>query len=254
MSCYRFRDWMSDAATDGLSVRQRAEFDSHVGGCSACREEFARVRALVKAIDRGVMTQAAAEPSPEFLAGMRRKIAAEASPSLGNWTRWAPAAACATAIVLATAVWILWPQVERQGQVIRNVPGSNSPTVTSQTAPNRGSVVAVAPAPEHRSDFVSMRRVAAHNPRRFEREPEVLVPPGEAESVMELAALLRNGKLDGAKLMAELQQANEPIEIKPLVIPLLDSTVQAQVKDSAPDGQATKREFVSGESAQGLLP
>ncbi|HEV2490442.1 MAG TPA: hypothetical protein VGT03_11580 [Candidatus Acidoferrales bacterium] len=72
--------------------------------------------------------------------------------------------------------------------------------------------------------------------------------------MMELAALLRNGKLDGAKLMAELQQANEPIEIKPLVIPLLDSTVQAQVKDSAPDGQATKREFVSGESAQGLLP
>lgn len=257
MNCKRYKAWMADAATDGLLSRRRAEFEAHVGVCSACREEFARVGALVEAIDRGVAAQASIEPSPDFVARVRQRIAAEAAPTKMIWARWQPAAACAAVIFVAAAIWIIWPRAVMLHEVVSTKPPAASLAAANHAAPNTSGAGRGAIRPNPSPAAAAMRRVAVRSPRRIERQletPRVIVPPGQEKALLQFAAALQSGKLDGAKLIAAQQEADQPIEIKPLVIPLLDSTAQEQDKIGAPDGQGSKRDFVRGESTQGLLP
>lgn len=254
MNCERCRVRMLDAAAGDLPARQTDAFVAHIRDCVACGVEFERLRRLTEAIHRGVAAQVAAEPSPEYFADVRRKIAADTAPANARWWRWAPAAACAAALVLATTVWMMWPKSAKPDQVAKTAPASNSRTVASHAALNRASVGAVAAAPSHLSSAASIRRVVVRSQPRIEREPEVLVPPGEAEAVMELAAALRSGKVDGTKLMADLQKVEQPIEIKPLFIAPLASPAQADDAASKPDGNGVPKNYVSGEPTQGIVP
>jgi hypothetical protein len=239
---------MSNAAAGDLPVSQRGDFDAHIRSCAACGAEFNRVTKLTEAIDRGVAARVAAEPSPEFFARVRRKIAADTVPANANWVWWAPAAAC-VAIVLATAVWMMWPKSAKPSRIAKTAPTNNSQMVANHVASNRGSVGESKTALSHLSRTASIRRVAAHNQRRIEREPEVLVPPGQAEAVMELAAALQNGKIDGVKLMADLKNAEQPIEIKPLMIPPLETPGQNDGAASKPSGNNEQENLVGDEKA-----
>jgi len=51
--------------------------------------------------------------------------------------------------------------------------------------------------------------------------PEVIVQPGQMEAVMRFAQALNNGQIDGAKLLADLKAADQPLKIEPLKTPEL---------------------------------
>ena len=257
MNCKKYKMWMSDAATDGLSVRQRNEFEAHVRDCSHCREELARAHTLLEAIDRGVMAQASVEPSVEFLPRLRQRLATERAPGTAVWPWRVPAAACAAVMVISLAIWMTWPGSVKPGQVASTNPATKSFAAANHATPNPKSVGA---EPLHASRapvIAAVRRAVAHDRHRIERRSEVapvIIPPGEGKAVLQFAAALQSGKIDGAKLLSEQRETDQPIEIKPIVIPLLDNTAQTQDKRSAPDGQGTRRDFAGGELAQGLLP
>lgn len=88
------------------------------------------------------------------------------------------------------------------------------------------------------------------NARRIERQraapeiPEVIVEPGQMAAVMQFAQALKNGQIDGAKLLADLKAADQPLKIKPLVIAPLETPKPAngEPDDGTP---GTVRKLVS---------
>lgn len=257
MNCQKCMRSMSDAATEGLSEQVRAEFEAHVQKCSSCREEFERVNALVGAIDRGVVERAAIEPSAELATRVRRRIASEAAPSKWNWASWVPAVVCAATVVIAAAIFFPWPRGAKPSQVAKTTLATDSAAPAShevqQRASGNGEAISASARPP--GGFVARAQADKQHRMKHElTEPQVIVPAGEAETVFQLVAALQSGKLDGAKLVADLKSASQPIEIKPLVIEPLETTAQADDKGSGPGSDGKQKDFVSGEPTRGLVP
>jgi hypothetical protein len=254
MNCERCWSLMGEGATGGLSSRRLAEFELHIRACSACHQEFERVRTLVAAVDRRVTAQVAAEPSSELLVRIRRRISAESAPAQPNWQMWAPVTAGVALAVIAAGLWMMRPKIVEPRRVATKMPALNQSVTVNHPASNPARVLGNATVPEANPDFASVRRVAAHKQHRISRQPEVLVPPGQSEALLQFVAALESGKLDGAKLLAEQHEANQPIVIKPLVIPPLETTARADSVNSGPAAGGTEKNFVSENSTQGLKP
>lgn len=228
MNCERYRSWMTDAAADELPENCRRELENHARECAACRQEFQRVRTLFAAIDLGVTAQSAAEPSPRFMEQVRQRVRDEA-PVASWWkARWVPALACASALIVAASVWTLWPRTGAQHELTAS---SAPPSPVQAVRP--AAVVTPKPkiTPERHGSVVALARPARRlNARRIARRPaapeipevpEVIVEPGQMEAVMRFAQALNSGQIDGAKLLADLKAADQPLKIKPLETPEL---------------------------------
>ena len=255
MNCKKYNMWMSDAATDVLSARQRSEFETHIRDCSRCREELARAHALLETIDRGVMAQVSVEPYPEFMARLRQRLSTEGAPRTAIWNRRVPVAACAAVVIIAAAMWMMWPGRVKRAPVASTDPATKSFVAANHSTPNANSVGAEPLRANRAPVTAAVRRVVAHDRRRFEREPDVaqvIIPPGEGEAVLQFAAALQSGKIDGAKLLAAQKEAEKPIVIKPLVIPPLGNTAQEDKASSGPGSSGTEDELVSGVPTQGF--
>jgi hypothetical protein len=229
MNCERYRDWMTDAAADELPETRAAELQVHVRECAACRQELQRVRTLLAAIDLGITAQSAVEPSPRLMEQVRQRIRDEA-PVAPWWNaRWVPAVACAAVLIVAASVWILWPRTGGQRELTASS-ASHSPV---QAVRPRAVETTAKPkiTPERRGSMVAFARPARKfTARRIERRPrasevpevpEVIVQPGQMEAVMRFAQALNSGQIDGAKLLADLKAADQPLKIKPLETPEL---------------------------------
>jgi hypothetical protein len=227
MNCDRYRDWMTDAAADELPESRRTELETHARGCAACRQEFQRVRTLMDAIDLAVTAQSAADPSPRLMEQVRQRIREEASVTPWWNARWVPAAACAAALILAVSLWTLWP---RTG-IPHGLTASSAPPLPVQPVRPAAVRTTAKPkiTPERRGPMVALARpVRKTNARRIERQsamhevpevPEVIVEPGQMEAVMQFAQELNSGQIDGAKLLADLKAADQPLKIEPLETP-----------------------------------
>lgn len=226
MSCERYRSWMTDAAADGLPKSRRTELENHARECTACRQEFQRVRTLMEAINLGATAQAAAEPSPRFLEQVRQRIRDEAS--LAPWwnARWVPALACGAVLFVAASLWTLWPRTGARHELTAS---SAHPSPVQAVRPAAVETTAKPKImPERHGLMVALARPARKlNARRIDRQPpmpevpEVIVEPGQMEAVMRFAQALNSGQIDGAKLLADLKAADQPLEIKPLETPEL---------------------------------
>lgn len=226
MNCERYRSWMTDAAADELPENRRTELENHARECAACRQELQRVRALLAAINLGVTAQAAAEPSPRLMEQLRQRIRDEAS--VVSWwnARWVPALACAAVLIVAASVWTLWPRTGARHEMTAS---SVAPSPVQAVRPTAVKTTAKPKiTPERRGSMVALARPAPRlNARRIKRHPsapeipEVIVQPGQMEAVMRFAQALNSGQIDGAKLLADLKAADQPLEIKPLETPEL---------------------------------
>ncbi|HKW89138.1 MAG TPA: zf-HC2 domain-containing protein [Candidatus Acidoferrales bacterium] len=254
MNCVKCKAWMSEAATDGLSERRRAEFDAHVQSCAGCRAEFERTKALVLAIDGSVVGSVAGEPSPDFIARVRRWIATQTMSGKTTWPWAVPAIACAAAIILAVSFGQFWPRGNQPRSVQTPASGDSSLAAATHTEPSPPITLEHAGIRGGKAHDGAIREVAARKSQRVEREPEVLVPPGQGEALLQFAAAIRSGKIDGVKLMADLKAAGQPIEIKPLVIAPLELSTEDENKDSGPGSIRTQKDFVSGMPIQSLEP
>jgi len=228
MNCERYRGWMASAAAGGLPASRRSELENHARECAACRQEFQRVRKLLAAIDLGVTAQAAAEPSPRLMEQVRRRIRDEALVTSWWNARWVPAAAGAAVLIVAASLWTLWPRTATRHELTANSAApspvqpvrptavlTEKPKITQQ---RRGSLVALA-RPTRK---LTARRIERQRAALKAREvPEVIVEPGQMEAVIQFAQMLNSGQIDGAKLLADLKAADQPLKIKPLKTPEL---------------------------------
>lgn len=173
-------------------------------------------------LDREIESLLATEPSTEFLARVRARVAEEPTPNRwrASWT-FAAATAVAAAIVALT----VWPSSEP-------APSSSAPVGVPRIAK---SVETITPPPSSaaptrlRTHRTTTRAVvvAASSDRAIEIDlPEVVVADNEKIAFATLVAGIRQSRFDAAvpaapdldrPLEIKELQAVEPIEIEPIV-------------------------------------
>ena len=224
MDCLHYKDQLTDAAlaslAHGEAARWRAgdaeELNAHLASCVACAAELARVRLLLSAIDRGVEASVRAEPSPEMMARVRRRIAEEPAPHAGIGM-WIPVAAT-LAVTVAAFLWLgIRPGPRRIAPASSHeVAVKSTPAQPPRRAEAGAASANVAPP------------VAAHPGVSRALKPagrlDVLVPPGQMAAALQLQAALRNGRVDPSSVVADAdkEELGEPLDIARLKIPPLE--------------------------------
>jgi hypothetical protein len=139
-------------------------------------------------IDEEIRAALDVDPSPEFLARVRTRIAAEHAPPAWRWS-WGVAAACALTAALVVATIVSRSHGARPG-----VKAALVPTVIAETA----SPPIVVPSPD-----IGPRPTRAVPPptkagiaRIARSEPEILIDPGEMRTLRVLIDGVRAGRID----------------------------------------------------------
>ena len=256
MSCKAIRERILDLALDedmgDTAVR------AHLDSCAGCRNELASRRALLAAIDRVLVEELRAEPSPVLAARVRQAIQNEEPrrPALWQgvtWKGWVPAAATvALALLVGLAVRArLTPSVEpapiesaHYAESKGTAPGqSSSETHTPGTgavgevdeAPIREVGAGLGSPPPAESGRLDRPRAAdaSRTASRTRTFPDVIVPAGEMPAVLRLSAasavhpLLVGAPEEGE---AAANQPLEPLSIEKLEIaPLLLKPLEVDV-------------------------
>ncbi len=242
MACERFRDALADVAAGGPAA---AAFEAHLAACEACRAELAVLRQALAVADEELARLLAAEPSPSLAAGIRRAVA-EPEPSPGWRFGWLWPTVAAAATLLAGLVVLMGrgtpqmpgprvavdaarreargstPVAQPSGEAVipRDLDRSGSPATAGPAHPSHGDAVAHArgDVPSARSRPVGRRAIPA--------EPDVLVPPGEAEALLLFVSQLQGRPVEpGSLLVADLSAPlPEPraLEITPIEFVPLD--------------------------------
>ncbi len=216
MACEPYNDWLMDAALGALPSWNEAELQRHLAVCSVCRSALEQERLLLGAIDCGVAACVAAEPAPEMVARVRMRLAEETA-LVGNAFRlWLPIAAAALALVVLLGLWFR-PRVPSAPRV-----AGKTASATPWRAVPSGPHNEAPPARE-----LSLHHTVVPPRKAAPQEPEVLVPPGQWQAVLELADAVNHGRLDGPALAAELENFGKPIALEamspaPLEIARLD--------------------------------
>lgn len=131
-------------------------------------------------LDREIEDLLAVDPSPEFVAKVRQRVAVEPAPRLW-WFSWRLATAGAGLAALATAA-LLWPDS-------RPAPPATVPPVARHAGPVAVASepdAAPAPAPSHPRTLARSNRLAS---------PVVLIQQKDAEAMNLLIARVREGAM-----------------------------------------------------------
>ena len=156
------------------------------------------------------------DPSPEFLARVRTRIATEPAPSPWRWSRTiAASGAMAAALVVAVIV-------SRPAQPIERRPGPVGPATTAATGPTEPSVWAgpkgpalqETPVPAAGSAKAFALRVASGFSQTVTGEAEVLLDPSETRALRALIAGVYDGGVDLAALQRDPSRA--PMDLDPI--------------------------------------
>jgi len=202
------------------------------------------------ALDREIQTALAVDPSPEFLARVRTRIANERAPS-GSWLSWKLAAAAAIAAVIAIAVFLSRPH-EKVPSSPAGVAQGGSPAEPARqnreaaavrrndaTAeePGRQPIPTRAPRSSALPPAVVAQafRAAAAAGRPTANEPLILIDPRESMALRRLITGTRDGSLDlSAALQATTPAAMELPEISDVVIAPI--TIEPLAPDAGAEG------------------
>jgi hypothetical protein len=221
--CEKYTDWITDAATGALAPGLEPELLAHAAECDACREAYNHAREIAAFVDRGVGSLVSGEPSAHFNTRLRARIAEERIAARPNWAAWAPIAAGIFALVALLLILVFRTQ------------RTNAPSVANNSHPASVSLQPSNPpspgvAKNHPTPLTSRPLTVAKHPKS-PSQPEIIVPPGQLAAIVQFAAAVRSGHIDGDKLLAAEEQTNAPLEIKPLeIVPLVPPQA-----DVAPD-------------------
>lgn len=228
MSCEKYKSRLLDFALGA----EEADLRAHLDACPSCRAELAAQRALLEKIDRGVAAMVSGEPSGDFAAHVRRRIAENAHAPRPWFADWMPVTAAALALVVLVGVLSIGgpPRPPQSAQVTPPVQESRPPRLP-QMAKQAPPIAPAANSSEQRAIRTPRPPQSAAN-----REPEVLVPRGEMVAVTRLLNANWSGKADGATLMAAAVPTAEllkpltklELNISPLQIELLEEEAKSR--------------------------
>ena len=169
------------------------------------------------ALEREIEHALAVDPSPEFLARLRTRIANEPRPVSWHGWRLVGVGALAGTLVLAFVI----NSFKRDTETL--LPSSSVAT-TPISVPAQVAQTTLPPAPAVPAPPSTGERARAQV-RRPVAEPEILIPPGEAAALRLLVMNIREGRIDASKwddaaAAALLEPITEivirPISIEPL--------------------------------------
>lgn len=170
-------------------------------------------RALQRELERAL----AVDPSPEFAARVRIRVA-NAPMAKAWWSlRWQYVAAAAC-VCAAVAVVLVMGARPRRTDVPAVVAAAPAHTAVAAGTSHRESPTAIAEAP--RVDVVSaVRRTTRSAVKSGDDLPEVIVPPGGEQAIRMFAAAAWARRVPVA---AAATTAEDPLQIAPVDIPPLD--------------------------------
>jgi hypothetical protein len=247
MSCERYHEAIADTAA---GLPPAAGLELHLASCAACSSELARLREALGVADAALDELARAEPAPELRVRIRQVVMtrqttpwlvrplavrlplyAAAALALALLVAWsvrradhAPAMA-----TTATAPMAPLPSAVAQGQPTRDGQATPRPSAAHSTA----SVVREEPrrlassAPAQRRPTEARRASPRSAAAPGRPQPEVLVPRGQEQTLLQLVALLQREPVEMPVLAGAGEPSPDlpeppPIQIKPLEIVPLD--------------------------------
>jgi hypothetical protein len=228
--------------------------EAHLASCTVCQDVLAAEQRLLSEIDHVLGAVGRAEPSPIFLARARamalerpaRSQESEWLLALGRWPIWA-LSALAGAVLIAALVDRTRPPVERSPTVASAPAGRSAAGVPLSPGVSSGPPPFVAehspaPAVELPSSSTTLpsreplrptaSREGEANPLRSlahaSSGPSAIVPPGQADALVRLAALIDAGSVAPPAMLLEPPDPDKelrppadlhfrPLAIQPLV-------------------------------------
>lgn len=236
MACEKYSSWMTDAALGALAPGREPELLAHAAECAECRNACEDARRAAEFVDRCAESLVSGEPSTQFMSRLRARIAAEPVPTGSRWAagllaapalagRHAPRRSRLLSLATAAVVFSILLVV-----ILARSPHPNHPSapisVAYQSQPSLPQPVVTTPPPQRASDGPSRASHTLGRARSLSSrsaEPEVLVPSGQFAAVLNYAAALHSGRIDGDPLIAPRQPLDKPLEITAIEIPSLDT-------------------------------
>jgi hypothetical protein len=168
------------------------------------------------------------DPSPEFLARVRTRVASEPAPSAWRWS-WTAAAVGALAAMVLIAVVMSRPKQERPSapDVVQaltpsratesdKVPAGPEGPALQQTEPTRSAPVR-RPGPFGPGRSIAAQVASARTPTPEPASaalPEILLDPAETHALRQLIAGVRDGRID--LTAAQKSSSPAPLDLEPV--------------------------------------
>jgi len=162
------------------------------------------------AVDREIAALLAVDPSPEFLASVRARVAREPEPAAWRWS-WMVVTAGAVAMVIVAVM--VWPSGE---SVPSNDATVQRPQVAGavETVPPRASLPVPEPARTQRTAPRAVA-VASLTDRRIDIDlPDVVIAENEVRTFASLVSRIRQSRFDVP--VPAVPNPDTPLEIKEL--------------------------------------
>jgi hypothetical protein len=176
-------------------------------------------------LDREIASMLSAEPSPEFVARVRTRVAEEPAP--GGW-RLSWMFAAATAVAMVVVALIVWPSPD--GTSSRGLTSSSPAPVEPARIAEAGPASApapVTPPPARTRTTVSAVAAVFEADRAIDIHlPDVVLGENEVKAYTALVSIVRRSRFDvavpaapdpSAPLEVKELPPVEPLEIEPLV-------------------------------------
>ena len=237
MACEKYSGWMTEAALGALAAERDSELRAHVVECESCRSAQEAASALVSAMDAAAARLVAGEPSPQFAARLRARIAEEPSPRAWTLLTWPRMTAVAGVVaVLVAVLMIRSPERVSRRATTATETAASAGAPGAQTRPSAGVA--------HGTWRIAERSTVPPPPRTSAAPSlvfEVLVPRGQMAEALELSAAVGDGRIDGAQLSALAQESAKPLELKAIQIAPMDTTAAEQSEAPAHREGAARR-------------
>jgi hypothetical protein len=230
MACEAYREELADVAAGDLAA---AGLEAHLAACAACREELDVLRQALGLADAVLGELRSAEPGPALRARIRQAVSEERGADRA--LRWRlVGGALAASVLAATALLLLGrgstgvPEGRRESApdraALASPPASKEPSA-DRTAGQPGAGLAEAGRPLAVAG--TMRPVGPGRVASRRREPEVLVPAGQLQTLVRFVTLVQRERLAPDAFVAVGQTSGDlrgpqPIDIGPVEIVPLD--------------------------------
>jgi hypothetical protein len=214
MACKKYERSVTDAALGQLLLpSHRFELIAHLGGCESCREAHQRAEAAALLADQAVNTLVSGEPSSQFAARLRARIANESEAAPPAWAARVPIAASALILIaivgIAAVKWIQRDAARAPLAVVASIP--SEPAIAPTSAVHAAAADRKTPS----------MRVDPHAALR-QRTPDVLVAPGQMDALLRLAEITQHRQAGAAIEDARRDEFVQSLEVTPLEIKPLE--------------------------------